>query len=266
MNDSSPTPTDAKPSHRFRTVTVIVAVSVAVALGFTALFLFLHARQQKPHVTSDTSDPSSLQSNVDSPNTGKPGRVATPPAEARDYSTSNVVSILLGQESDADGLRHLADEPDGRTTIETLDGVPCRYLNRKPKSYGYLYFAIHPDFKRDELKAARIEIECRTATTVLVRLQYDSLGAGDLHTRYKAASRSGAETATQGPSSRYTMIRATNQWQTLTFDVADGAFMNSQNGGADFRLEVSPAEIYVRRVTVARQRVQTQPPTPETNR
>ena len=46
------------------------------------------------------------------------------------------------------------------------------------------------------------------------------------------------------------------------FSVADGSFKNSQNGKADFRLEVTPAEIYVRRVTVTREDVQSSPPQP----
>jgi hypothetical protein len=61
------------------------------------------------------------------------------PGEPKNFSASNSVSVLLGQESPDDGLIHLADERDGRTTIENLDGVPCRYLNRKVenKSVGY---------------------------------------------------------------------------------------------------------------------------------
>ena len=242
-----------------RLLTIIVLGAAAVA----ALVLFLRTRQQESQATADASAPSVLLSDIDSTKTGKPEPVTSSPAGTRDYSASNVVSILLGQESDEDGLRHLADEADGRTTIETLDGVPCRYLNRKPRSFGYLYFAIHPDFKRDELKAARIEIEYRVPTSALIRLQYDGT-EGESHKRYKAAPPGLAETMSLGAGTRYTPIRASDQWQTVTFHVTDGVFMNSQNGGADFRLEVTPPEIYVRRVTVARQTVQ--PPMPETNR
>jgi len=242
-----------------RLLTIIVLGAAAVA----ALVLFLRTRQQESQATADASAPSVLLSDIDSTKTGKPEPVTSPPAGTRDYSTSNVVSILLGQESDEDGLRHVADEPDGRTTIETLDGVPCRYHNRKSanKTFGYVYFAIHPDFKRDELKAARIEIEYRVAVPTFIRLQYDGL-EGETHKRYKAAPPSVARTATLGTGIRFAPVQGSNQWQTATFNVTDGVFMNSQNGGADFRLEVTPAEIYVRRVTVWRSTVQPAPPQP----
>jgi len=222
-------------------------------------------RQQETQAPSDTSDRSLIQPDVDSPNTKKPSRVAPLPGETRDFSTTNVVSILLGQENDEDGIKHLADEPDGRTTIETVDGVPCRHHNRKPanKSFGYVYFAIHPDFKREQLKAARIEVEFRVPSQSAIRLQYDGL-EGDTHIRYKAAAPVLARTTTLGTGNGFAPVQRSDQWQTATFFAKDGVFMNSQNGGADFRLEVTPPEIYVRRVTVARQAVQ--PPLPQTNR
>jgi len=56
---------------------------------------------------------------------------------------------------------------------------------------------------------------------------------------------------------------ATNDvWQTVTFRVTDASFMNSQNGGADFRLEATPLEIYLRCVSVTREDVQPTTPQP----
>jgi hypothetical protein len=242
-----------------RLLTIIVLGAAAVA----AEVLFLRTRQQESQATADTSAPSVLLSDVDSTKTAKPGRAAPLQPETRDFSASNAVSILLGQETDEDGIKHLADEPDGRTTIETLDGVPCRYHNRKPdnKRFGYLYFAIHPDFKRDELKTAAIEIEYRVPSTSYIRLQYDGV-EGDTHQRFKPVLPIGGE-VTPGTGTRYSPIRASNQWQTATFQVTDGVFMNSQNGGADFRLEILSPEIYVRRVSVSRLAVK--PPAPQPN-
>lgn len=245
------TPPDDKPRRSLVAIGVIAA-GTAVVLGLAALLLFVRSRQLEPQARSNAGDPSSVQSDIDSPNTAKPAPVAPLQVESKDYSASNVVSILLGQESDDDGVRHLDEEQDGRTTIETLDGVPCRYHNRKAdnKSTGYLYFAIHPDFKRDELKAAAIEVEYRVPSLTYVRLQYDGL-EGDTHKRYKSAAPMGSE-MTLGTGTRFTPIRASNGWQRVTFQVTNGVFMNSQNGGADFRLEVIPPEIYVRRVSVFR--------------
>lgn len=42
------------------------------------------------------------------------------------------------------------------------------------------------------------------------------------------------------------------RWEKATFDITNATFRNSQNGGADFRFEVIPPDMYVRRVTVRR--------------
>ena len=263
MDNSLQEQTENKPARGLLAAPVIVTAVAVVVLGLTALLLLLQWRRQA-QVTSEPSGPSLVQSPVDSSNSDKASPTESLPPDTKDYSASNAVSVLLGQESEDDGVRHLPDEPDGRTTIETLEGVPCRYHNRKSdnKRFGYLYFAIHPDFKRDELKTAAIEIEYRVPSTSYIRLQYDGQ-EGDTHQRFKPVLPIGGE-MTPGTGTRYTPIRASNQWQTATFQVTDGAFMNSQNGGADFRLEVFPPEIYVRRVSVFRPAGQR--PMPETNR
>lgn len=181
--------------------------------------------------------------------------------ETIDFFTTNVVSTRFGQEGPDDGVRHLARQSDGRTTLEDSEGVPCRYLNRTAdgKTFGYLYFTIHPDFKARELKTARIDVEYRVTRDSLLRLQYDAI-VGDEHKPYKGAVAHGGIRTKLTPTAEYTRIRGTNAWQKATFYIADGAFRNSQNGKADFRLEVTPAEIYVRRVTVTREDVRTSPP------
>lgn len=175
-------------------------------------------------------------------------------AEPHDFSTSNVVSVLLGQESLDLGLAHLPEEPDGRTTIETVNGVPCRHLNRRPggSSFGYVYFAIDPTFKTRELSAAQIEVEYLVDATGFLRLQYDAM-EGETHRSYKSVVASGGDGVSPGNVVRFTHMAVTNAWQTATFRVTDAFFRNSQNGSADFRLEVTPPEIYVRRVTVTRE-------------
>ena len=226
---------------------VVGAVVVGVALvagGLTALFLYLRDPGGEP-----ASDIAQIGEGP------VPAAGAAPGAAAmRDYSASNVVNVLLGQEEPDDGIRHLAEEPDGRTTIETVDGVPCRYLNRRAqgKGNGFLYFAIHPDFKREELKSARIEIEYRAVTGGYLRLQYDGM-EGETHKRYKSAEPINETPVALGTGTRFVRFQGTNEWRTAGFQVTDGVFMNSENGGADFRMEMFPPEIYVRRVSVTRE-------------
>ena len=183
--------------------------------------------------------------------------------ETIDFFTTNVVSVQLGQEGIDDGIKHLSKQGDGRTNIEALDGVPCRLLNRKPegKTFGYLYFFIHPDFKERELKTARIEVEYFVTNSAFLRLQYDGLN-GDVTKPYKTALAQSGEVAKLGNTAAFTRIQGSNAWKIATFYIADGVFRNSQNGRADFRLEVTPPEIYVRRVTVTREEIQSSPPLP----
>jgi len=176
---------------------------------------------------------------------------AAPEIQNYDFSTSNSVSTALGEETPADGLRHLHREADGRTTVETIDGVTCRHHLRTNKSFGYVYFAIDETFKRDALKAARVEVEFRVPRPTLMRLQYDAL-AGEVHKRYQGAVPDGTRTVQLAPTAHYLRVWPSNEWQSVAFDINDGAFVNSQNGGADFRLEMTPPEIYVRRVSVTR--------------
>lgn len=178
-----------------------------------------------------------------------------------DFSTNRQLTLLLGQETSGDGLRHLGEEGDGRTTIENVNGVPCRYLNRagQGKQFGYLYFTIHPSFKRDGLKEAVIEFEYLARRSGALRLQYDGM-EGEVHRAYKSAVSPVGTTVRFGPQIMFNRMPGSNGWQTMSFRVTDGAFMNSQNGDADFRLEVVPPEIYVRRVTVRRGLPQLPPP------
>ena len=192
---------------------------------------------------------------------GVPQSSAQEPTETIDFFTTNVVSTRFEQEGPDDGVKHLARQSDGRTTLENLDGVPCRYLNRAAdgKTFGYLYFTIHPDFKARELKTARIEVEYKVINDSLLRLQYDAI-VGDDHKPYKGVVAQEGSRTKLAPTAEYARIRGTNAWQKATFYIADGAFKNSQNGKADFRLEVMPPEIYVRRVTVTREDVAPPPP------
>ena len=157
-----------------------------------------------------------------------------------DYSRTNAVSIRMEDESPQDGLRHLALEGDGRTTVTNLNGVICRQMKREGRPNGYLYFTINPSFKSAGLTNARCEVEYYSPVRATCRLQYDAVES-DTHQPYKYASSA--------------IIRAvpTNLWKTVTFRLLNGVFMNSQNGGADFRLEAIPPDIYVRRVTLLRE-------------
>ncbi len=168
-----------------------------------------------------------------------------------DYSASNQVSVLLGQENPEDGLRVITDVSDGVTVVTNLDGVTCRYLNRttERKFSAYYYFEISPSFKRLDLTNAEVEIELLTKRRSDIRLQFDGIeeGVGPAHVPTLPV---GAPVVRYGAN--FGRIPVVGAWTVATFEITNAIFQNSQNGGADFRLEVVPPEAYVRRVTVTR--------------
>jgi hypothetical protein len=161
---------------------------------------------------------------------------------SENFAASNSVGVTLGRTEIDGGITHLPDWSDGWTRADVLDGVPCRYMNhRAPNLAGgaYLYFAIHPTYKSAEIKAALIEFEYFTRTPVRLKLQYDGMEDGR-HRSFK-------------PATEIFNVPGSNGWQTVAFHVTEPSFLNSQMGGADFRLDVNPPEIYVSRVTLKRE-------------
>jgi hypothetical protein len=227
MNQPPPLP-GSQPSQRFLFAWAVIASLAAVVFAAIALFLYLRPQESEGLSTST--------------NTMDKGQedVAQLPVETRDFSTSNVVSILLGKDDAGDGVRHLDRERDGPTTVATLEGVPCRYLHRKPqnKSMAYMYFVVHPTFKAAEMKRATVEVEYFDGVSGVFGLHYDAIESPGNRAYVEA--------------NRLVRLRGSNVWQTATFQLKEPSFANSQNGGADFRLWVSPPELYVRRVSVIR--------------
>ncbi len=253
MNAKSPIPPGARRTGK----SLFVWASIAFVAVLWACAVIALLQWTKHHVIPalfGAGGVPGIRSRTVQPDATRPGRVAGAPLGMLDFATSNSVSIRLGQERPEDGLWHLHQVSDGRTTIVGLDGVRCRYLNltRENRTHGYLYFAIDPTFKRDGLPAACIEVEYFAQQPAYFRLQYDAI-EGARHQPFKAGVSSGGDIVTWGPGNQTTRIWASNVWQTAAFHVRDGAFLNSQNDGADFRFEVTPAELHVRRVTVTRE-------------
>ncbi len=234
------------PRPGFRTVLfVLVGVAVVLAL-ITAgvLGLLLLCLPRAPEIVVQAPAPEATVEVI---------AVAVPEVgvDEKDFSQTNTVTLLLGEASPQDGVRHLAEEPDGRTTLTNLDGVLCRHMARPGRGNGFLYFTISPSFKAAGLTNARCEIEYFTTRLTTLRLQYDAMD-GERHRPYKSVQVEGGQTIDFGGSARFSRVTPSNGWQTATFLLRDGVFLNSQNGGADMRLEVTPPDIFVRRVTVTR--------------
>ena len=171
-----------------------------------------------------------------------------------DFSQSNLVSVVFGKETSADGLRHLNEERDGQTVQSTLDGESVRYLNRtqEGRPMGSFYFQISPSFKTNGLRNARVEIEYWSRVATGLRLQYDAATAG-VRAAYRPVLAEGATVMRYPTGADYGKIFNNGTWQTARFHLTDAVFQNSQKGTADFRIEVVPPELYIRRVTLIRE-------------
>jgi len=165
-----------------------------------------------------------------------------PRQNRKDFSNTNEISIALG---DADkeyqtGLQHLFFEKDGLTTPADLDGVQCRCLRLEQGEVGYLYFTIDPTFKK------------RPVRNVLITAEYFDEKPGVLGIEYDASkSKNDSNRAYKGLA-HIAQLTGSKQWRTVTFEIHDATFKNSQNSHSDFRLCMKPPQICVRRVTVTR--------------
>ena len=84
------------------------------------------------------------------------------------------------------------------------------------------------------------------------RVQFDGMN-GDTHQRYLPVLAEGATVMRFGTGADYATAPEIGHWAIATFHLTNAVFRNSQKGGADFRIEVVPPDIYLRRVAVIRE-------------
>jgi len=150
-------------------------------------------------------------------------------------------------------LTHLAETGgrDNASIRETLNGIPCRHLQRPGRYNGSLYFVVGSDFKTGGLMDLKVEIEYLVKKDAAFRLQFDGQD-GLVHRSYQPVLADGASVLKFETGADYGKVANADlgRWSTATFHLTNAVFLNSQKDGADFRLEVVPPDIYVRRVTV----------------
>lgn len=158
------------------------------------------------------------------------------------YSSATLVSLPLGEleHESGTGLQHVYFESEGATLTATVDGSPCRHLQRDKGNTGYLYFTLDPTFKKRPLTQATIEVEYFDHAPGAFGIHFDSTNLADVPHAIYANAR------------QVVRLAGTKAWQTASFPIREAGFKNRQNSKADFRIWVTPPEMYVRRVTVLR--------------
>ena len=147
------------------------------------------------------------------------------------------ISIQLGRELVPKGIQ-LVEWKDGITEAANIGGSECRFVTSPPRERAFMYFAIDPSFKRNTLMDALVTVEYFDREPGDFRLNYDAVNLPEnKSSRYEAAGNKQECLGAQ-------------QWKKAYFLAHNARFQNSQNGGADFRLEVRLPQLYVRQVTI----------------
>jgi hypothetical protein len=205
----------SKSFQNFLLVWAVVATLMAVVFAAVALLLF--SRGQRPGA----------------------GAEAFP--SMTDFSKTNTVVIVLGEQEKGGGLKLVETEKDGLTTITNVNGVRCRQLRPRDGRDGFIYFIIDPTFKDAD------------ATNVRVALEYLDASEGRFTMQYDASAHLKTSNAIYTSTSKSVRLKGSETWKTAQFYLQNCSFANSQNGGGDFRIRANPPEsLFLRRVTVTR--------------
>ena len=162
-----------------------------------------------------------------------------PPRPAGKFTSAKSVSLQLGTTNLESGLRQIECE-DGVTTPTREAGRDARRVKPFKNSARYLYLAVDDSFKASETMNANLEVDYFDAQPGNLRVEFDG---------------SDANAAFQGAYSRSdTVIKliGDHRWKTARFELRGARWLNSQNGGADFRLIGENAELEISRVKLQR--------------
>jgi hypothetical protein len=161
-----------------------------------------------------------------------------PPPAPGPFKGARRVEILLGTRNTEEGLRVIQCE-DGVTEAVTV-GDSAAVKPASPASR-YMYFVADDSFKWADSMRAKLVVEYFDAGRGRLTAEFDG---NDPNAPFKGA---------------YTNVRQavqltdSKQWKTAEFDLPNARFSNSENGAADFRLDIQDPEICVRHVTLVRE-------------
>lgn len=166
-------------------------------------------------------------------------RRVRPPMPRGRYTDVKFVSAALRAVNLEEGLDQF-EGADGATISTNVAGSDCRAIAQTVYSGRYIYFRVDDSFKWAPRMAVDIEVEYFDSAGGSFTIEFDG---SDLSAPFQGAYTS---------SNLTVPLTGSRFWRTAKFKLAGARFLNSQNGGADFRIAVSGHEFYVRRVKVIR--------------
>jgi hypothetical protein len=162
-----------------------------------------------------------------------------PPRPRGPYSDFKSVSVTLQATNDARGLTQF-EFADGKTAPAEAGGRACRVVVPTQHGGRYVYFQIHDSFKWADEMLVDLEVEYFDQGSGSFRIEYDG---PDPNAPFNGAYTASRTSVTLGNS---------GQWKTARLRLLGGRFLNSQNGGADFRIAVQGDALHLGKVTVTR--------------
>jgi hypothetical protein len=146
--------------------------------------------------------------------------------------------ISVHADGEGTGLSLVAAE-DGKVTLEPGGNRPAWYSRPEAAHSGYIYFRVDDSFKWAAFMRASLEVEYLDLARGTLRVEFDGSDP--------TAPLDGAYTP-----SRKTALVGDGDWKRAVFELEGARFLNSQNGGADFRLVAEAPGVAVRRLTLKR--------------
>jgi len=129
---------------------------------------------------------------------------------------------------------------DGATVATNVAGSDCRAAAPNPTGGRYIYFRIDDSFKWAPSMRAEVDVEYFDSSGGSFAVEFDG---SDTNAPFNGAYTRSATTV---------YLNGSQLWRTARFNFSGARFLNSENGGADFRLAVSADPFFVRRVKVIR--------------
>ncbi|PYK98904.1 MAG: hypothetical protein DME19_10780, partial [Verrucomicrobia bacterium] len=129
---------------------------------------------------------------------------------------------------------------DGATVATLVAGSDCRVAAPNPTGGRYIYFRIDDSFKWSLSMKLEVDVEYFDSAAGTFAIDFDG---SDTNAPFNGAY-------TRSPTTL--SLTGSQTWRTARFNLSGARFMNSENGGADFRLAVSADAFCVRRVKVIR--------------
>jgi hypothetical protein len=145
----------------------------------------------------------------------------------------------LGATNREAGLR-LVDVADGLHEPTTVGSREGRASLPAPGQGRYLYFVVDDSFKWADPMSAALEVE------------YFDKAAGSLGVEFDGSDASAPFSGAYTRCRESVKLDGGRNWKTARFRLEGARFLNSQNGGADFRLVIEAAEFAVSEVRLNR--------------